>query len=136
MKNFFIDESKYSLDSRLIKANTSVNIRHLLERFNNGIAQLANSLNLPLSAKTHVEGLTYFVTERKGFIFLNVRRDYLTLKFYIGQSRIEGLQKRNWSKGEDNSGSESFRVSDDAALRKALVFAKQSALITANLYNE
>ncbi|MBI5192719.1 MAG: hypothetical protein HZA08_04665 [Nitrospirae bacterium] len=132
MKSFFIDESKYPLESRLIKANTSVNIRHLLERFNNGIAQLANSLNMPLFARTHVEGLTYFVTERKGLIFLNIRWDYLTLKFYTGRSSIGGLQKRNWIAGGDNTGSESFRVTDDPTLRKALGFARQSVRITSN----
>lgn len=53
MKSFFINESKYSLESRLIGANASENIQHLLLNFNNGIAQLANSLNLHLFARTH-----------------------------------------------------------------------------------
>lgn len=108
----------------------------LVEKFNQGISRLAEELNKHLSAKTHICGLTYYVTQTKAFIFLNIRQNFLALKFYTNRSSIEGLQKANWIQGGDQSGSETFRVIDDATLEKALDFAKQSIKITSSLFDD
>ena len=134
MKRLSIDESKYSLESRLELASASGNVRGLIERFNHGISRLAEELNKYLFAKTHVCGLTYFATQTKAFIFLNIRQDFLSLKFYTGKSSIAGLKKANWIQGGDKSGSSTFRITNDTTLEKALDFAKQSLMITSNLF--
>lgn len=136
MERFFINESKYSLESRFRQASASSVTKQLVEQFNYGIEQLAKELNMNLFARTHVLGLTYFATQRKSFMYLNIYQDFLTLKFYTGGSNIDGLQKGNYNAREDNCGSEPFRITDDATLRKSLVFARQSLRITADLYNE
>ena len=52
MGRFFINESKYSMESRFRQVNASSVTRYILEQFNYGIEQLAEELNMNLCART------------------------------------------------------------------------------------
>jgi hypothetical protein len=113
-----IDESKYSLESRLSLVSASTNVKKMIEEFNKRIFH-----SLPkIFAITHVRGLTYFVTPTKAFIFLNIRQDYLSVKIFTGKASIEGLKEGNWSRGDDRSGSETFRIQDEKDLKMLSAF--------------
>ena len=127
MCSFYIDEVKYTLESRLVDATPS--IRNLLNKFNEGVSILSETLRIEIAAKTHIRGLSYFFTAKRAFIYLDIRRDFLSLIFYTDDKEIKGLQKANWVTGDDASGSERFRIKDDESIEKALYFAKKSCEI-------
>lgn len=127
MESISIDESKYSIESRLLKANYST--RKLFKQFHERMSIISNKLNVDLIARTHVEGLSYFVTDKNAFIFLNFRGDYFALKFYTGKEKIPGLMKANWVFSGDECGSETVRVNNNQTLDRVLFFAEKSCVI-------
>lgn len=124
MVYFSIIEKKYSLVSRLSK--TSPTAKTLLQNFNVGMKEIARSQKVDITARTHVQGLTYFITHRRAFIYLNIRKDFFSLVYYSGKADIPGLIKANWNQGKDKKGSETIRVEDNQSLSKALKFAEFS----------
>jgi len=59
-------------------------------------------------------------------LFVNVRQKFISITFFTGNSRIDGLKKANWGKWEDNTGSETFRIFDNPSLKRAVLFAMKA----------
>jgi len=124
MGHLSISEMKYSLKSRL--SDSSPSIKHLLFKFNEETADIAKKHKTEIIAKTHIRGLSYFITPKRAFLFLNIRNEFLSLVFYTGKDKISGLAKGNWNDGGDNCGSKTFRIENDKSLSEALKFADRS----------
>lgn len=67
---------------------------------------------------------------------MDIRQNFLSLKFYTGKEELIGLPTANWIKGEDAHGSITFRIEDDQSLSMALTFARRSCEIALNTAGE
>jgi hypothetical protein len=120
------EHSKYSVEQIIEKQKVESSAVDLLLKFHEEFARLMRLKNLPLIARTNDRGLTYLCSQNKGFIFLSVNQRMISLRFFTGDNKIEGLRKSLWINGNDNLGSENFRVVDDNALQRAIEFAIKS----------
>ena len=68
-------------------------------------------------------GITYLCNARKAFIFINVFQEFITIKFFTGNSDIDGLKKGTWINKDDNLSSEPFRIVDNHSINQAVHFA-------------
>ena len=75
------------------------------------------------SFRTHKIGVTGFSRQGKGFMFVNLRQSFVAILYFTGKGNIPGLEKRNWLNKDDNMGSETYKITDDAAIKKAVGFA-------------
>ncbi len=128
MDMFSIEEKKYSVKSRLCGITPST--KNLLNKFNKNMSIISKKLKIEIIAKTHIRGLSYFIASTKAFIFLDINKKFLSLKFFTGEKDIIGLTKANWIRGKDYCGSITFRINDNRSLVKAFTFAKLSCKIT------
>lgn len=76
--------------------------------------------------RAHVIGFSYFCNIRKAFMFLNVKKSFLSTKFFSGGRNIYGISKSNWLNRNDNLGSKIFRIVDRFFLNEAINFALQA----------
>ncbi len=120
------EHSKYTIEQILEKQKVESSAGDLLLKFHEEFSRLMRLKNLPLITRTNDRGLTYLCNQNKGFIFLSVNQRMISLRFFTGDSKIEELRKGLWVNGNDNLGSENFRVVDDNALQRAIEFAIMS----------
>jgi hypothetical protein len=118
-----IEELKYKLADIFVKQGASPTTVVLFEQFVNQIDAALRQQGKPVFFRTHTYGVTGFCTERKGFVFINLRQDYISTLYWTGRASIPGLGKANWLNKGDNKGSETFRIADNAAVKKAVEFA-------------
>ncbi len=59
----------------------------------------------------------------KVFIYVDISQQFISAKFFTGNSNIEGIRKANWVTSVNYQGSETFRIVDDDSLRQAIQFA-------------
>jgi hypothetical protein len=121
-----LNESKYSLQEVYEKQNPSPSVQRLLEEFHHQLVQRLDENNLHWMARTHIAGISYLCNDRKAFLFLDVRQQFITTHFFTGKSSIAGIGKRNWLHLEDNLGSQPHRIVDKTSLDRALSFAVEA----------
>lgn len=121
------DETKYSLASRL--ALMPSDLQHIFLSFHD-LLTTALGPNVP-PPRTHVRGVTYFCTSKKGFIFVNFGRRAISMNFYTGSQSITGITKTTWIKGSDNRGG-LFSLTSSADIQLAIDYAKKAYRIAIN----
>ena len=120
-----IEETNHKLDDVIKNQQASQATVSLLEQFVNKIDATLKAQGKPVFFRTHNCGVTGFsrVTPRKAFIFIDIRQNYISTKYFTGNGSIEGLRKANWLNKGDNKGSETIRISDAPKVEKAVEFA-------------
>lgn len=88
--------------------------------------------NLNWFAKTHIFGISYFCNNQKTFLWVNIYQKFISLKYFTDNASIEGIIKANWIKGNDNVGSEPYRVRDESSIQRAVKFALKAYEIAVN----
>ena len=118
-----IDESKYIIEEVFEVQKASDDVERFVVNFHQDLIQQLNQKNLPWLARVNVRGITYLCNENKAFIFFEVHMKFTSVKFFTGNSWIEGLKKANWENGGDNWGSETYRIVDVFSLKQAVRFS-------------
>ena len=118
-----LDESKYAIEQIFKYQKASDTVERFILAFHKDLVQQLNQGNLVWFSRTHVRGITYLCNEKKAFMFVDVRINFVSLKFFTGNDTINGLIKANWINKGDNLGSETYRIVDDFSLKRALVYA-------------
>jgi len=127
-----LDESKYSIQDIFEKKKASNFVKAITETFHNEVTQNLTNYNLVFIARTNSAGITYFCTDKKAFMFADIKQEFLSCKFFTGTSKISGLIKGNWEQGENNHGSKTFRIEHDETLKIAISFAIKAYKIALN----
>ncbi len=131
--NFQLYETGHSLEN--ILEQSSPHVRSLFEQFHNEIRKFSDEVVAkgynPIWARTHKYGLTYFASEKKAFIFLNIRKSFISLILYTGGQEIHGVVSGNWITGDDKKGGK-IQINDDQDILNAVTAAKTAYFITAN----
>lgn len=119
-----LDQTKHRIDDIFTRQKASPAVKMRLKTLH---AKLMKRLNSRCIARTHSKGFTYLLLNDKNIgraiVFLDVRRNFLTLRFYTDGGSIDGLRKANWHAGGDCAGSEPYRVDSDESQERAIVFA-------------
>ena len=118
-----LDESKYAIEQIFKYQKASDTVERFILAFHKDLVQQLNQGNLVWFSRTNVRGITYLCNEKKAFMFVDVRINFVSLKFFTGNDTINGLIKANWINKGDNLGSETYRIVDDFSLKRALVYA-------------
>jgi len=126
-----IEEPKYHLSQVIAMQRASPAAVALLVELVNGIDARLRSIGKGVVFRTHVRGVTAFCNAAKGFMFINLRQDYITALYFTGKETIPGLVKANWLNGTDNAGSETFSITDSSWVKTAVEFACASYAIAA-----
>ena len=125
----WIEEPKYHLSQIIAMQRASPAAVELLVELVNGIDARLQSIGQSVVFRTHVRGVTAFCNATKGFMFINLRQDFITALYFTGKETIPGLVKANWLNGNDNAGSETFSVTDSSWVKTAVEFACASYAI-------
>ena len=120
-----IEEPNHKLDDVIKNQQASQATVSLVEQFVNKIDANLKAQGKPVFFRTHNCGVTGFsrVKPRKAFIYIDIRQNYISTKYFTGNGSIEGLRKANWLNKGDNKGSERIRISDASKVEKAVEFA-------------
>jgi len=120
-----IEEPRHKLDDVIKNQQASQVTVSLLEQFVNKIDTTLKDQGKPVFFRTHKYGVTGFsrVKPRKAFIYIDIRQNYISTKYFTGNGSIEGLRKANWNSEGDKEGSERIRISDVSEVEKAVEFA-------------
>jgi len=120
-----IEEPRHKLDDVIKNQQASQATVSLLEQFVNKIDATLKDQGKPVFFRTHNCGVTGFsrVKPRKAFIYIDIRQNYISTKYFTGNGSIEGLEKANWNSEGDKEGSERIRISDVSEVEKAVEFA-------------
>ena len=120
-----IEEPRHKLDDVIKNQQASQATVSLLEQFVNKIDATLKAQGKPVFFRTHKYGVTGFsrVKPRKAFIYIDIRQNYISTKYFTGNGSIEGLRKANWNSKGDKEGSETIRISDVSEVEKAVKFA-------------
>ena len=120
-----IEEPRHKLDDVIKNQQASQATVSLLEQFVNKIDATLKAQGKPVFFRTHNYGVTGFsrVKPRKAFIYIDIRQNYISTKYFTGNGSIEGLRKANWNSEGDKEGSERIRISDVSEVEKAVKFA-------------
>ena len=128
-----LDQSKYPVQQIFESTKASPSAQSLVRALHQ---ELMNESHRKPIARTHSCGITYLYDDRKAFVFVNVRRDFVSLKFFTGHSTIDGLGKGNWLNRGDNLGSKTYRLADGAGVKRAVRFAIKAHEIAADWAQE
>jgi len=123
MKLKGLDESKYFLNEIIENKSAEPTTYKLLEVFHSKLLTDLKKEGLSWQARTHVKGITYFCSDQKAFLMLDIARRFLSCKFFTGHGVINGLGKGTWLHGGETCGSERFRIKDDKTLDRSVRFA-------------
>ncbi len=120
-----IEETNHKLDDVIKNQQASQATVSLLEQFVNKIDATLKDQGKPVFFRTHKYGVTGFsrVKPRKAFIYIDIRQNYISTKYFTGNGSIEGLEKDYWNSKGDKEGSETIRISDASKVEKGVKFA-------------
>ena len=121
-----LDESKCTIGQIFKNQRASDTVERFVLAFHKDLAQQLTQRKLSWLSRTNAIGITYFCDERKAFMFLNVRMNFVSLIFFTGNTTINGLIKASWVLKGDNLGSQTYRIVDDFSFNQALDFAMQA----------
>jgi len=128
-----LDQSKYSMEQIFKRQKSSDSTKSILKEFHKELALQLNQKHFTWKARTHSYGISYFCNDVRSFAALNVGADFGSIHYFTGNSNINGLKKANWVTGNDNHGSEFYRIVDEETLNKAITFALKAYEITAKM---
>ncbi|NOS73887.1 MAG: hypothetical protein HOP36_04985 [Methyloglobulus sp.] len=118
-----LEENEHNLADIIVRQQASANVVVLFKQLVNGIRIALTSENKPVFFRTQKYGVTGFCNHQKAFIFIDLRQQFISTLYFTGKSSIAGLSKANWLNSGDNMGSNRFRVSTNADIKKAVVYA-------------
>jgi len=118
-----LDQSKYTIKQVFENQKAPDSIERITFSFHKTLGEQLNRRNLNWFARTHIFGISYFCNDQKTFLWVNVYQKFISIKYFTGNSIIEGIIKANWVTGNDNMGSEPYRVKDEDSMIKAVEFA-------------
>ena len=118
-----IEEPKHKVNDVIKKQGASATTVHLFETFLNEIKSSLGRQGKTVKFRSHIYGVTAFCSEHKAFMFVNVRKNFVSTLYFTGKGKIPGLAKKNWLTGTDNEGSETYRITDEMTLKSALAYA-------------
>jgi len=131
--DFLLYETGHSLKNILEQSSPHVSL--LFQQFHNEIRKFSDEVFAKgynqIWARTHKYGLSYFASEKKAFIFLNVRKSFISLILYTGGQEIHGVVAGNWITGDDKKGGK-IQINDDQDILNAVTAAKAAYFIAAN----
>ena len=110
----------------------SSQVKNLLSTFHNNLITSLDNRGQFWIAKTHQGGITYFCSERKAFVYLNINRDFLSMKFFSGTGKISKMQKGTWNRSGEDCGSQNYRIVDTSSLQRAVGFALEAYQLAKN----
>ena len=118
-----LDQSKYTIKQVFENQKAPDSIEKITFAFHKTLGEHLNKRNLNWFARTHIFGISYFCNDQKTFLWVNVYQKFISIKYFTGNSIIEGIIKANWVTGIDNMGSEPYRVMDEDSMINAVEFA-------------
>lgn len=121
-----LDASRYTIEQIFKNQKASDTVERFVLAFHKDLAQQLTQRKLSWLSRTNIYGITYLCNKNKAFIFLNVRMNFMSLKFFTGKSSINGLIKGDWVLRGDNLGSETYKIVDDLSFKEALIFAMKA----------
>lgn len=127
-----LNQSKYSLEQIFISQNASKIVEKTSLAFHIELTQILNKKNLRWHARTHIRGITYFCNNNKAFLVFNICRQFISVKFFTGNSNIGGLKKGTWVNKDDKLSSEPYRIVDNESIKQAVNFALKAYEISVN----
>jgi hypothetical protein len=97
----------------------------LLSNFHEKLIASLEERHCIVTSRTHKIGITYFCgnNKRKAFLFINIRPEFLSLKFFTGDKSIYGIGKGIWLNKNDNKGSEPFPIHNELDMKKAIIYS-------------
>ncbi|HOW39507.1 MAG TPA: hypothetical protein PL123_03115 [Bacteroidales bacterium] len=127
-----LDQSKYTINQVFENQKAPDNIKEITFAFHKTLSEQLGMENLNWFARTHIFGISYFCNDQKTFLWVNIYQKFISLKYFTGNSSIEGIIKANWIKGNDNVGSEPYRIMDESSINRAVEFAIKAYKIAVN----
>jgi hypothetical protein len=127
-----LDQSKYTIERIFEIQKASDIVERILLSFHLDLTNQLNQKSLDWVARTNIRGITYMCNYSKVFIYVDVFQQFISTKFFTGNSNIEGIRKANWVTSENYQGSETFRIVDDDSLKQAVQFALKAYEIAMN----
>lgn len=127
-----VDQTRHAVDDIFQKQRAGADVQRLIRAFHEQLADALDHRHLEWQIRTNDIGFTYLCDHRKAFLFVGVRQNFASLKFFTGPGRIDGLEKGIWLNRGDNMGSEPYRMRDEASLQRAVKLALKAYKIAAN----
>lgn len=120
-----LDQSKHRLDEIFEKQKANYSVKKLLAEFHEKLITSLEEKNCMVTSRTHKYGITYFCgnNKRKAFLFMNIRPEFLSTKFYTGDKSIYGIGKGIWLHKKDNKGSVPFPIHTELDMKKAIIYS-------------
>lgn len=127
-----LNQSKYSIKQVLENQKAPDYIEKLTYAFHQTLIEQLEKRSLNWFARTHIFGISYFCNDQKTFLWVNIYQKFISIKYFTGNESIAGIVKANWIKGNDNVGSEPFRIMDESSIPLAVEFAIKAYEIAMN----
>jgi hypothetical protein len=127
-----LDQSKYTIKQVFENQKVPDFIERITFAFHTKLSEQLSRRNLNWFARTHIFGISYFCNDQKTFLWVNIYQKFISIKYFTGKSLIKGIIKANWVTGDDNMGSEPYRVMDEASISQAVQFAINAYEIAVN----
>ena len=120
-----LDQSKHSLDKIFEREKANYSVKKLLSEFHEKLIASLEERNSIVTSRTHKYGITYFCdnNQKKAFLFINIRPEFLSLKFYTGDKSIYGIAKGICVNRDDQKGSEPYPIQSELDMNKAIIYS-------------
>lgn len=120
-----LEQSTHSLDKIFEREKPNYSVKMLLPKFHEKLIASLEERNCIVTSRTHAYGITYFCdkNKKKAFLFLNIKPEFISAIFFIGDKSIYGLGKGTWSNKNDNKGTVPFPIHNDLDMKKAIIYS-------------
>ena len=120
-----LDQSKHRLDEIFERGKANYSVKTLLSQFHEKLIESLEERNCIVISRAHKIGITYFCgnKKRKAFLFIDIRPEFLSLKYFTGDKSIYGIGKGIWLHKNDNKGSEPFPIHNELDIKKAISYS-------------
>jgi hypothetical protein len=125
-----LDQSRHGIEKIFREQKATFSVKGLAIIFYRGLIQQLNSKNHFWLARTHKRGISFLCDDNKAFMWVNINKEFISVKFFSGSSTIEELEKGTWSSKNDHLSTQPFRIEDDTSLNQALNYAFQAYGVT------
>jgi len=129
----YLETPKYSLSKVFEHHHSSDEVKKYTLLFHDKLIKELIHKRLYFRARTNFYGISYFCTPRKVFVWLSTFPETLSLRYYTGGKRIQGLKPGPWINKQDGLGSTPLHVCSDQNLEEAIRIALESYRITVEL---
>ncbi len=128
----YLETPKYSLGKVFEINHSSDKVMRYTLLFHERLVKELISRKLYFKSKTNIYGISYFCTPRKAFIWLGAYPETMTLRYFTGGRRIDGLEPGPWINKQDGLGSTPLHISSDRDLENGIRIAIESYGLTVN----